>query len=172
MAAADASSPSSQIDLSWSPGSPAATTWEVQHALDAAFTQVTVDTTSQPGSTTTYVKSGVAASTTLYFRVRALGCGSSSAWSNTASATTAASTPPACTAGTANVSPTAFFQSQGSHNYLGQDAVVTLHTTGTCSNLSIRFTPDSSQQTIALTPGSGGVFTATISARRFTRVKS
>src|SRR5207244_12832105 len=114
----DASYPSSRIDLSWAAGGNAPTTWEVQHALDAAFTQITVDTTTQPGSTTTYVKSGVAPSTTLYFRVRALGCGTSSAWSNTASATTSAATPPACTAGTANVSPTAFYQSQGSHNYL------------------------------------------------------
>src|SRR5205085_9568632 len=100
--------------LSWRAGGPGPATWEVERARDGAVSQVTVDTTTQPGSTTTFVKTGVAPSTALYFRVRALGCGDTSAWSNTASATTAASTPPTCTMGTANVSPTAFHQDQGS----------------------------------------------------------
>src|SRR5437870_3855621 len=99
-------------------GSPAATTFEVQHAQDPTFAATTVDTTTQPGATTSYNKTGLAPGTTFYWRVRALSGAQSSAWSNTAQGNTQAVGAQPCTAGSANASPSAVNKQSASSNQL------------------------------------------------------
>jgi Tfp pilus assembly protein PilV len=160
----DSINTTSQIDLSWSNGSPGATTWEVQHSLTSDFASYTVDTTSQPGANTTYNKSGLASGTTFYFRVRALGNGLSSAWSSVASASTAAVVLATCQSGTSNATPAAENRANNGTGTLSSSVNVQTHTTGTCSGLQLRFTPKAgvSQVIVSLTAQSGGVWGTTL----------
>src|SRR5207237_5605144 len=78
-ATVDAIYPTSAIDLAWTAGSPAGSTWEIDHSLDPSFSNsVTVDTTNLPIGQTRYQKTGLAAGTTLHFRVRAFGASGNS----------------------------------------------------------------------------------------------
>jgi prepilin-type N-terminal cleavage/methylation domain-containing protein len=160
----DASNPTSQIDLSWTAGSPAATAWEIQHSLTNTFASYTDDTTTQPGSSTTYAKTGLAANTTFWFRVRALDpLGNASLWSNYVSAATA-TTGSSCAIGTANATPGAQNRANNGNGHLTSSIYVQVHTSGNCSTLSLIFTPGVSQGqvTTALVPESGGVYDYTI----------
>jgi prepilin-type N-terminal cleavage/methylation domain-containing protein len=160
----DATNPKSQIDLSWTAGSPAATTWEIQHSLTNTFASYTEDTATQPGTTTTYAKTGLAADTTFWFRVRALDAlGDASSWSTYASAATA-DAGPTCTIGTSNATPSAQDRANNGNGHLTSSIYVQVHTSGNCSSLSLVFTPGVSQGqvTTALVPESGGVFDYTI----------
>jgi prepilin-type N-terminal cleavage/methylation domain-containing protein len=152
----DSINTTTQIDLSWSNGSPGATTWEVQHSLTTDFASYTVDTTTQPGANATYNKTGLAPGTTFYFRVRALGNGLSSAWSSTASAATASPPSTVCTAGTANVTPS--YQNRANSHDLSQSVYVSIHMSGTCSGLKVKFTPDTTVVTLSLASETGGVW--------------
>lgn len=163
-ATADALNPTTQINLVWSAETPAATTFEVQHAPDATFTATTVDTTTQPGTTTSFNKTGLSPGTTFYWRVRALSGAQSSAWSNTAQGATQAVAVQPCTAGTANATPSAVNRKNGSSNQLKSSVVVSVNTTGTCVGLFIRFTPQTAQTTQNLAQGNGGVWSTTIAA--------
>jgi Tfp pilus assembly protein PilV len=163
VATPDLQNPTTQINLTWVTGTPVATTWEVQHAADATFTSVTVDTTTQPGALTTYNKTGLSPGTTYYWRVRALNGAQTSAWSNTAQGNTQAVVSGPCVAGSANATPSAVKRTNnGQGNKLQEHLYVSVNTTGVCANLSIRFTPQSVQQTQAMTAGAGGVWSTTI----------
>lgn len=83
---------SSQINLSWT-GSAGSSGYLVERSANGSsgWTQIG----STPAGTTSYQDTGLAAGTTYYYRVRASGLGTSSAYSNTASATTTGSAPAA-----------------------------------------------------------------------------
>jgi Tfp pilus assembly protein PilV len=166
-ATADTLNPTTQIDLAWAAGSPSATTFEVQHAQDSAFTAATVDTTTQPGTTTSFNKTGLSPGTTFFWRVRALSGAQHSAWSNTAQGATQAVAAQPCTAGTANATPSAVDRKNGSSNQLKTSVVVSVNTTGTCTGLFIRLTPQTTQLTQNLAQGSGGVWSTTIDANAY-----
>lgn len=80
---------SSQINLSWTDNSTNETGFELKRATDSAFTQNVVWIGGIQG--TSYSNTGLSASTTYYYKVRAQGSTASSAYSNTVSATTSAS---------------------------------------------------------------------------------
>jgi hypothetical protein len=166
-ATADTLSPTTQVNLVWSTGSPAAATFEVQHDQNATFTSATVDTTTQPGTTTSFNKTGLAPGTSFYWRVRALSGAQSSAWSNTAQGNTQAVAPQPCAAGSANATPSAVNKKSGSSNQLNDSVVVSVNTTGTCSGLLIRVTPQTTQVSQNMTQGNGGVWSTTISASAY-----
>jgi len=77
---------SSSIALSWTDNSGNEVNFEVQRSPSGSGSWVQIAT---PGAdATTYTSSGLSASTTYYYRVRASNSAGSSAWSNTANATT------------------------------------------------------------------------------------
>lgn len=132
------SNSSSQINLAWDQGSPASTTWEIHQSSNNGVTWTTL-TTSQPGATTNFSVSGLAQSTTYTYRVRGLLGTQVSAWSASASATTAAATGVcASLSGSATPSPAKRLSSK----YLKTDVLVNVNTNGGCAyGLRIRFTP-------------------------------
>jgi hypothetical protein len=81
-----AASGSSVISLAWTDNSTDETSFVVERSLtsNSGFTTIT----TLPANTTTFVNSGLTGSTTYYYRVQATNIAGSSAWSNTASATT------------------------------------------------------------------------------------
>jgi hypothetical protein len=80
---------SSQINLSWTDNSSNETGFEVKRATDSGFTQ---NVTWHGGITgTSYSDTGLSASTTYYYKVRAQGTAQSSAYSAAVSATTSPS---------------------------------------------------------------------------------
>jgi hypothetical protein len=84
---------SSRIDLSWTDNSTNETSFELQRATDSAFTQNVLWIGGIQGSS--YSNTGLAASTTYYYRVRAKGTSQDSAYSSAASGTTSSSSVPA-----------------------------------------------------------------------------
>lgn len=80
---------SSQVDLSWTDNSSDETGFEVKRATDSAFTQGVVWIGGIQG--TAYSDTGLSASTTYYYKVRAQGAAQDSAYSTAVSATTTAS---------------------------------------------------------------------------------
>jgi hypothetical protein len=80
---------SSQVNLSWTDNSSNETGFEVKRAIDSAFTQNVVWIGGIQG--TSYSDTGLSASTTYYYKVRAEGATQDSAYSAAASATTNAS---------------------------------------------------------------------------------
>jgi hypothetical protein len=86
-----ATAASTSVNLSWTDNSTNATAVLIERSTDnVTFAQVT----SQPGTSTTWSDSSVAAGTTYYYRVRAQNSTGTSAYSNTASVTTTAAAPP------------------------------------------------------------------------------
>ncbi len=86
---------SSQINLAWSDNSTNETAFEIDRASDSGFTNG-LTTASVGSNVTTYQSTGLSATTTYYYRVRAtVGGGNDSLNSNTASATTQVVAPPA-----------------------------------------------------------------------------
>ncbi len=82
---------SSQISLSWTDNAGNESGFEIQRKTGAGGTWSTI---ASPGeNATTYGNTGLAASTTYYYQVRAVNAAGSSAWSNEASATTPAAPP-------------------------------------------------------------------------------
>jgi hypothetical protein len=81
---------STEIDLSWTENSSNVTSFVVQRSPDGSTGWTQVGSTA--ATTTTYANTGLAASTTYYYRVLASGPGGTSSPSNVASATTQAST--------------------------------------------------------------------------------
>jgi len=81
-----AASGSSVINLSWADNSTDETGFVLQRSLTSGSGFTTIATL--PANTTTYVNSGLTGSTTYYYRVQATNAAGSSAWSNTANATT------------------------------------------------------------------------------------
>lgn len=129
---------SSQVDLTWAQGSPASTTWEIHQSSDNGTTWSTL-TTSQPGATSAFSVSGLAQSTTYTFRVRGLLGEQVSAWSTSASATTAsAGGVCASLSGSATPSPSSRLASK----YLKDNVLVKVNTNGGCAyGLRLRVTP-------------------------------
>ena len=84
----------SQIDLSWTDNSSNETGFSIDETTDSTFA-TGVSTYTVGADVTTYNATGLAGSTTYYYRVRAYNIGGSSADSNTASATTLADVPTA-----------------------------------------------------------------------------
>lgn len=80
---------SSQINLSWTDNSSNETGFEVKRATDSAFTQNVAWIGGIQGSS--YSNTGLSASTTYYYKVRAEGTAQDSAYSGSASATTSSS---------------------------------------------------------------------------------
>lgn len=83
---------SSRIDLSWIDNSSNETAFELKRATDSAFTQNVVWIGGIPG--TAYSNTGLTASTTYYYKVRAKGTAQDSAYSASVSATTLPDSPP------------------------------------------------------------------------------
>ncbi len=114
----------SQINLTWVDNSNNETNFNVERATAAAgpFTQIA----ALGANVTSYSSTGLAASTTYYFRVRASNSAGSSAYSNTASATTAtANRAPVANAGadaTVNVGTSVTLDGSGSSD-ADQDAL-------------------------------------------------
>jgi prepilin-type N-terminal cleavage/methylation domain-containing protein len=160
----DATSPSTQINLSWTAGTVVGTYWEVQHALTSDFANTSVDTLTQPVGTTAFAKSALGSSTPFYFRVRAVTGTTNGPWSPVATASTTASPQPACSFGTANVTPASVNQADnGSNQILKTSLYVSAQTNGQCTALQLRFLPSGSAPvTLALTSQSGGVWDVTI----------
>lgn len=77
---------SSQVNLSWTDNSSNETGFEVKRATDSGFTQNVVWIGNIQG--TTYSNTGLSASTTYYYKVRAEGATQDSAYSGSVSATT------------------------------------------------------------------------------------
>ena len=77
---------SSQINLSWTDNSSNETGFEINRATDSAFTQNVVWIGNLQG--TTYNNTGLSASTTYYYRVRAEGATQDSAYTSSVNATT------------------------------------------------------------------------------------
>jgi hypothetical protein len=90
--AATASS-SSQVNLTWADNANNEEGFELDRAINSAFTSSLV-TTTLTANTTSREVSGLAAATTYYFRVRAINSAGSSAYSSTVSIITSASSPP------------------------------------------------------------------------------
>jgi len=84
---------SSVINLAWTDNSTNETNFVLQRSLseNSGFTSIA----TLPANTTTYVNSGLTGSTTYYYRVQATNAAGSSAWSNTANATTTGGLPAA-----------------------------------------------------------------------------
>jgi hypothetical protein len=80
---------SSQINLVWTDNSSNETGFEIKRATNSAFTENVVWIGGIPGSS--YSNTGLSASTTYYYKVRAEGATQDSAYSAVASATTSAS---------------------------------------------------------------------------------
>jgi hypothetical protein len=80
-----------RVDLSWTDNAADETGYVVERATSSAFTSPAA--ISLPAGATSYADTGRSASTTYWYRVRAVNGTATSAWSNTASATTQA--PPA-----------------------------------------------------------------------------
>src|SRR5207302_2019781 len=105
---------SSQINLSWTDNSNNETGFKIERSPDGTtFTQVA----TVGASITTYANVGLAASTKYYYRVRAYNSGGNSAYSNTASATTAPNptptpTPTSTPAAPSNLTATVLSSSQ------------------------------------------------------------
>ena len=83
---------SSQINLSWTDNSTNETGFEIKRATDSAFTQNVVWIGNIQG--TTYSNTGLSASTTYYYKVRAEGATQDSAYTSSVSATTTESVDP------------------------------------------------------------------------------
>lgn len=75
-----------QINLTWADKSTNETGFEVQRSADGGVTYLTVATTA--ANIKSYASTGLTTKKTYHFRVRAVGSGTASAWSNVASATT------------------------------------------------------------------------------------
>lgn len=154
----DATLPQSRVNLSWSTGSPAPTTWEVQRSSDGGTTWTAL-TTNQPVGTTTYAASGLAASTTYKFRVRGLTSTQTGTWSGVVTVTTQ-SAPPTCSVSSATASPST--QSKKTNGTLQGDVGLTVNTSGTCSTLQAVFdTSPGTTKTLTFT-ASGTVYSLTI----------
>lgn len=83
---------STQINLAWTDNANNEDGFKVERSTDGTnFTQIA----TVGAGVTSYASTGLAASTTYYYRVRAYNAGGDSAYSNLASATTLASQPPA-----------------------------------------------------------------------------
>ena len=95
-----AASSSSAIALAWADNATTETAYLVERSSDGVvFSQIA----SLAANTTHYTNTGLAASTTYYYRVRASNAGSASAYSNAASATTLPTVPSAPSSLTATV---------------------------------------------------------------------
>ena len=82
---------SSRIDLSWTDNASNETSFYIERATDSSFTQNLV-TNSVGSNMTSYQDTGLSASTTYYYRVRASNIDGYSAYSNVVNYTTLAST--------------------------------------------------------------------------------
>jgi hypothetical protein len=171
-ATADAAFPTSAINLAWTAATPAGTSWEVDHSLDATFqNSVTVDTTNLPIGQTTFQKTGLSSGTTFYFRVRQLGGAANSAWSNVATGATQSPPQTTCTVGSANITPAGAPKANNGNSALEYPSppgylYASIHTGGICTGLSLRFTPsaETGQVTLPLTSQAGGVWDLRVSA--------
>ena len=86
-------SSSSQINLAWTDTASNETGFRIERKLGAGGTYAEIATPA--ANVTSYSDTGLAASTTYYYRVRAYNATGTSAYSNEANATTSATTPPA-----------------------------------------------------------------------------
>jgi Tfp pilus assembly protein PilV len=130
----NSSNPYDQIDLSWTAGGVAPSTWEINQSGDSGTTWVVL-TTSLPVGTTTYSATGLSSGTTYQFRVRGVSGSTTSGWT-TATASTQ-TPPPTCNIGAASVTPNPV--KKKSNNTLNSNLVVTVNTSGTCTSLSVYF---------------------------------
>ncbi|MEI7989421.1 MAG: fibronectin type III domain-containing protein, partial [Chloroflexota bacterium] len=81
-----------QINLAWTDNATNETSFTIQRATNANFTGAT-NIPLIPSNATSYSDTGLTANTTYYYRVSALNAVGSSAWSNTANATTQSANP-------------------------------------------------------------------------------
>lgn len=90
---------STQINLAWTDNANNETGYRIERATNSSFSAGYVSSDVGPGSISAQI-TGLSPSTTYYFQVKALGSGSSSGYSNMASATTQATAPAVPTAPT------------------------------------------------------------------------
>ncbi len=106
--AASATSPSA-INLTWSDNASNETSFVLERDTNSSFTSPVA--ISLPANTTSHTSSGLSASTTYQYRVRALNASTTSGWSNTATATTAPPPPaPAYAATVAADNPAGYWR--------------------------------------------------------------
>jgi prepilin-type N-terminal cleavage/methylation domain-containing protein len=135
----DPAFPDSRAGLTWSGGS--AVTWEIEHALDAAFDGPVVDTVSLPAITSRFVKPGLSPGTTYWFRIRGRSGVDVSAWSSPISVTTTGLLTGSCRVGAMHVSPSpAAVDLSGGR--LAAPVIVEIEAQGLCGGLSVQVQPD------------------------------
>jgi type IV pilus assembly protein PilV len=164
-AAVNPGAPDREIDLAWALNGTAPAYWEIEHALSSSFFPTYVDTVTQPGSLTTYRKTGLSSGTTYWFRVRPAG-GSGASWAAPASATTAADSSPGCAVRSVGVKPGSVRRQAG--NTLSEDIAVEVNASEACTAFSIRFRPMTNQQPVVVDlsrPTTGSSWTTTIAGR-------
>lgn len=136
LAAALGADPSSQINLTWTQGTPESTSWTLQQSSDNGTSWTTL-TSTQPGSTTNFSVSGLAQSTTYTFRVQGMLGTQISAWSTSAAATTSSASG-LCTSLSGSATPSTVKRNPS--KYLVEGVQVTVNTNGGCSyGLRLKF---------------------------------
>jgi len=127
--------PLNQIDLSWTPGIPGPTHWEIQVSSDAGANFDTI-TDTHPGAYTTYSAVGLSAETVYTFRVRGRSAPGNSGWSNLAAAATVDPTTE-CVVNSASADPGTVRKTQPEK--LSEDVRLTVHTAGVCGTIRAVF---------------------------------
>jgi len=162
-ASVDTGWPNSRIDLSWTGGG-SASSWEVEHALDAGFTSPVADTASLPAATTGFVAAGLSPGTTYWFRVRGRSGGAVSTWSTPVSATTTGVVTGTCRIGAVHVSPAPATVDLGT-GVLDAAVTVEVEAQGTCPSLSVALRPDDATDiSRVMTVTAGGAWQAQVEA--------
>lgn len=157
---------SSTVNLTWVPpliAFPAIASWVIEYSTNNFATTNQV-TNTQPPSATAYSLSGLAASTTYQFRVAGKSvCGTVSASTPIASATTTAGVNLDCSYGRATITPSAIKRNNnGSNATLSADAAVVVNTVGPCTGLHLTYQSQVGSTTTLAMTGSNGVWSALV----------
>lgn len=132
----------------------------IQYSTDS-FATVHEVTSTVPGVARNLRVTGLSAGTAYSFRVASQSAaGTRSAWSPSASATTAASSTVACTIGTPAVTPSKIERKAANEGAaLSSNPVFSVNTSGPCSGLRIVYRPTATTSQSLVLSSSGGLFT-------------
>lgn len=145
--------PTSVVDLSWSPASSgaAATQWKIQFSTNGFVTPQ--DAATVAAINTTYKVTGLGAGTVYQFRVGALNGSFGPTWSNVSTeVTSTGSGVAACQILSETITPSTVARNASTHQ-LGSTPAAIVATTGSCMSLTLRYQASDSNLTVtALTP--------------------